>query len=140
MGIEIKYINFYPRSYAMSEIIYKAESYAIIGKCMEVYNELGHGFSEIVYKDALQFEFRQDSILYEREKEYFVYYKGNLLDRRFNADFVVFDKIILEIKCVKVLTDEHVSLCINYLKVSKNKLALLVNFGRGKLEYQRILY
>ena len=124
----------------MSEIIYKDESYAIIGKCMEVHNELGHGFSEIVYKDALQFEFKENSILYEREKEYLVYYKGNLLERRFNADFVVYDKIILEIKCVKALTDEHVSRCINYLKVSKNKLALLVNFGRGKLEYQRILY
>jgi GxxExxY protein len=124
----------------MSEIIYKEESYDIIGKCMEVYNELGHGFSEIVYKDALQFEFKEDSTLYEREKEYLVYYKGNLLERRFYADFVVYNKIILEIKCVKALTDEHVSLCINYLKVSKNKLALLVNFGRGKLEYQRILY
>lgn len=124
----------------MSEIIYKEESYAIIGKCMEVHNELGHGFSEIVYKDALQLEFNTFDILYEREKEYLVYYKNNLLERRYFADFVVYDKIILELKCVKSLTEEHVSLCINYLKVSKCKLALLVNFARGKLEYQRILY
>src|SRR6188472_2545049 len=117
----------------MSEIIYKDESYAIIGKCMEVHNELGHGFSEVVYKDALQFEFNTYDIMYEREKEYSVYYKGNLLERRYFADFVVYDKIILELKCVKALTEEDVSLCLNYLKVSKCKLALLVNFARGKL-------
>lgn len=124
----------------MSEIIYKEESYAIIGKCMEVHNELGHGFSEVVYKDALQFKFNEYGIPYKREKEYLVYYKGNLLDRRYIADFVVYDKIILEVKCVKALTEEHLSICINYLKVSNCKLALLVNFARGKLAYQRILY
>lgn len=103
----------------MTEIIYKEESYAIIGKCMEVHNELGHGFSEIVYKDALQLEFNEDHIWHSREKEYLVYYKGNLLERSYFADFVVYDKIILEVKCVKTLTDEHLSQCINYLKVSK---------------------
>ena len=107
---------------------------------MEVHNELGHGFSEIVYKDALQSEFNEDYTLYTREKEYPVYYKGKLMEHKFFADFIVFDKIILEIKCGKTLTEEHVSQCINYLKVSKNKLALLVNFARGKLEYQRIVY
>ena len=124
----------------MSEIIYKEESYAIIGKCMEVHNELGHGFSEVVYKDALQFEFDAYNIMYQRERKYVVYYKGNLLARTYDADFVVYGKIILELKCVKALTEEHFSQCINYLKVSKCKLALLVNFARGKLEYQRILY
>ncbi|MEO6718830.1 MAG: GxxExxY protein [Ferruginibacter sp.] len=124
----------------MSEIIYREESYTIIGKCMEIHNQLGHGFSEIVYKDALQMEFEESLILFEREKEYRVYYKGQLLEHRFYADFVAYDNIILEIKCVKTLTDEHVSQCINYLKVSNNKLALLINFARGKLEYQRILY
>src|ERR1700712_2081710 len=109
----------------MSDIIYKEESYAIIGKCMDVHNQLGHGFSEIVYN---------------REREFPVYYKGILLPHKFYADFVVFDTIILEIKCVKTIADEHVSQAINYLKVSNNKLALLVNFARGKLEYQRIVY
>ncbi len=124
----------------MSEIIYKEESYAIIGKCMEVHNELGHGFSEVVYKDALQFEFDAYNIMYQKERKYVVYYKGNLLARTYDADFVVYDKIILELKCVKALTEEHFSQYINYLKVSKCKLALLVNFARRKLEYQRILY
>lgn len=124
----------------MSDIIFKEESYAIIGKCMDVHNQLGHGFSEIVYKDALEIEFHQNKIYYNREREYPVYYKGILLPHKFYADFVVFDTIILEIKCVKTIADEHVSQAINYLKVSNNKLALLVNFARGKLEYQRIVY
>ncbi len=124
----------------MSEIIYKEESYTIIGKCMEVHNELGHGFSEIVYKDALEIEFKASKIFYEREKEYSVYYKGILLPHKFYAYFVVFDKIILEVRCVKAITDEDISRGINYLKVSNNKLALVVNFARGKLEYQRLVY
>lgn len=107
---------------------------------MEVHNELGHGFAETVYKDALQFEFDEYLVPYKREKGFPVFYKGNLLERCYYADFVVYDKIILEIKCVKALGEEHISQCINYLKVSKMKLALLVNFARGKLEYQRVVY
>ncbi len=106
---------------------------------MEVHKELGHGFLEIVYKDALELLFRQDDIFFEREKEYPVYFRGILLRHKFWADFVVYDKIILELKCVSVLTDEHVAQTLNYLKVSGNKLGLLVNFGRGKLEYRRLL-
>jgi GxxExxY protein len=121
------------------EIIYKEESYEIIGKCMEVHNELGHGFLEIVYKDALEILFGQGDIYFEREKEYLVYFRGILLRHKFWADFVVFDKIILEVKCVTYLTDEHIAQTINYLKVSGNKLGLLVNFGRGKLEYKRLV-
>ena len=112
----------------------------IIGKCMEVHTELGHGFFEIVYRDALELTFKQCGIAYEREKEYEVYFKGILLPHKFYADLVVFDKIILEVKCVKTLTDEHIARTINYLKVSGNKLGLLVNFGRGKLEYKRLVY
>jgi GxxExxY protein len=121
------------------DIVYKQESYNIIGKCMEVHKELGHGFLEIVYKDALELLFRQDNTFFEREKEYAVYFRGILLRHKFWADFVVYDKIILELKCVSVLTDEHVAQTLNYLKVSGNKLGLLVNFGRGKLEYRRLL-
>lgn len=124
----------------MIELVYKEESYSIIGLCMEVHNQLGHGFSEIVYKDALEFEFSENGIVYEREKEYPVFYKGNLLKHKFYADFVVFDKIILEVKCVKSIADEHESQAINYLKVSDNRLALIVNFARGKMEHKRIIY
>lgn len=124
----------------MSEIIYKDESYEIIGICMEVHNHLGHGFSESVYKDALEIEFAEAAIPFEREKSYEVWYKDHLLKRKFFADFVVFDKIILEAKCVKEISDEHISQTINYLKVSGNKLGLLVNFERKKLEYKRLVY
>lgn len=122
-----------------TEIIYKEESYLIIGKCMEVHNALGHGFLEIVYKDALEIVFRQDNVFYEREKPYEVWFRNILLPHQFYADFVVLNKIILEIKCVAMLTDEHIAQTINYLKVSGNKLGLLVNFGRGKLEYKRLV-
>ena len=122
-----------------NDLIYKEEAYIIIGKCMEVHRELGHGFLEIVYKDALEILFRQTNISFEREKEYQVLFKNIVLPHKFYADFVVFDKIILEIKAVKNLTDEHIAQTINYLKVSGNRLGLLVNFGRGSLESRRIV-
>ncbi len=106
---------------------------------MEVHNNLGSGFSEIVYKDALEFEMSQAGIEYEREKEYAVHYKGIVLPHRFYADFVVFDKIILEVKGTADIADEHIAQAINYLKVSENKLALVVNFGEAKLNYKRIV-
>jgi GxxExxY protein len=123
-----------------TDILYKGESYEIIGKCMEVHNALGHGFLEVVYKDALEVIFKQDDILFEREKGYEVYFRKILLPHKFYADFVVLEKIILEVKCVSSLSNEHIAQTLNYLKVSDNKLGLLVNFGRGKLEYKRLLY
>ena len=121
-------------------MIYSHEAYEIIGKCMEVHSELGHGFLEIVYKDALEKVFAEDGIFFEREKKYIVEFRNEVLKHFFYADFVILDKIILEVKCVSYVTDEHIAQCINYLKVSDNRLALLVNFGRGKLEYKRIVY
>jgi GxxExxY protein len=123
----------------MSAIIYKEESYTIIGKCFEVHNNLGPGFLEIVYKDALEYEFKKTGIPYEREKEYTVNYKGIVLPHKFYADFVVFDKIILEVEAVLGIADEFIAQAINYLKVSNNKLALIVNFGELKLNYKRIV-
>ncbi|NOY50599.1 MAG: GxxExxY protein [Chlorobi bacterium] len=123
----------------MKSIIYKEESYRIIGKCMEVHNNLGAGFLEIVYKDALELEFRKASIPYEREKKYEVNYKGVILPHKFFADFVVFDKIILEVKGVSGIAEEFTAQALNYLKVSGNKLALIVNFGELKLNSKRIV-
>jgi GxxExxY protein len=121
------------------DLMFKEESYQIIGKCMEAHNELGHGFLEIVYKDALEVLLKRDDIFYEREKAYPVFFLGKMLPHQFWADFVVLNKIILEIKCCKELNDEHIAQTINYLKVSGNRLGLLVNFGRGKLEYKRLV-
>ncbi len=123
----------------MSQLVYKKESYQIIGICMEVHNQLGPGFLEIVYKDALEYEFSQAGIPFEREKEYIVCYKDILLRHRFFADFVVFDKIILEVKAVSEITDVFMAMGINYLKVSSNKLALIVNFGEPGLSYKRLV-
>ena len=123
----------------MSDLIYKNESYFIIGKCFEVHNNLGPGFLEIVYKDALEYEFKQANIPYEREKEYIVNYKTIILPHKFFADFIVFDKIVLEVKAVSGIAEEFVALAINYLKVSQNKLALIVNFGEMKLNSRRVI-
>ena len=120
-------------------IIYKDESYQIIGICMEIHNYLGCGFSEIVYKDALEIEFKNAGINFEREKRYDVEYKGIILQHQFYADFVVFDKIILEIKGKSEISDSDLAQAINYLKVSENKLALIINFGEEKLNYKRIV-
>lgn len=121
-------------------LIHKDESYAIIGKCFEVYNELGPGFLEIVYKDALELEFKNSGIPFHRELRYEVNYKGQVLNHYFVADFVVYEKIILEIKCIPSITDHCTAQALNYLKVSGNQLALVVNFGEGKLNSKRVIY
>ena len=125
----------------MSELILKNKTYQIIGICMEVHRTLGHGFSEIVYKDAIEYELTRSEIHYEREKEYVVPYKTVVLTHRFFADFVVFDDIILEIKAAEGgLSDVFSSLLISYLKVSACKVGLLVNFGRKSLEHKRLVF
>lgn len=124
----------------MGNIIYKEQSYKIIGLCMEVHNNLGKGFLEVVYKDALEYELRLARIPFEREKEYVVNYKGIILPHKFYADFVVYDNIILEVKCVANMGKEHIAQTINYLKISGCKLGLLVNFGKLSLEYKRIVF
>ncbi len=123
----------------MTELIYKEESYKIIGCCYEVHNNLGAGFLEIVYKDALEYEFINSQIPFQREVEYDVNYKEKKLTHKFFADFVVFNKIILEVKAISGIADEHIAQTINYLKVSNNKLGLLVNFGELKLNYKRLV-
>ena len=124
----------------MSDLIYKEESYQIIGICMEVHNILRPGFLEIVYKDTLEYEFKKGGIHYQREKEYIVNYKDIVLPRKFYADFVVMDKIILEVKAVSNITEDFIARGINYLKVSGNKLALIVNFGESKLINRRVVF
>lgn len=125
----------------MQTILYKEEVYNFIGRCMEVYNNLGFGFLEIVYKDAIQLELEEENIPFSREKEFPVIYKGNKLTRSFFADFVVFENIVVEIKAnADGIAKEAFSQTLNYLKVSKNKLGLIVNFGKQKLEYKRVVY
>ena len=125
----------------MPEIYLKEEAYQIVGICMEIHRILGHGFLEIVYKDAIEYELIRREISYEREKEYVVHYKNVILSHRFFADFVVFGDIILEVKAAEGgLCDEFTSMLINYLKVSACKVGLLVNFGRKSLEHKRYVF
>lgn len=121
------------------DFVLKEETYEIIGLCMEVHNQLGTGFLEIVYKDALEYEFKKANLFYKREQEYCVNYKGIILPHKFYADFVVFDSVILEIKSVRSIANEHIAQAINYLKISKNKVALVVNFGEASLNYKRLI-
>ncbi|WP_338378540.1 GxxExxY protein [uncultured Flavobacterium sp.] len=123
----------------MEDYLHKEETFKIIGILFEVHKNLGKGFSEIVYKDAIEFEFNENKIPFEREKEFSVNYKNTTLKHKFYADFVVFNKIILEVKTVDCFNNSHYNQCLNYLRVSNNELALLVNFNSISLEYKRIV-
>ena len=123
----------------MSELIYKSEAYQIIGVCMEVYNTLGYGFLEIVYKDAMEIEFIQRDMNFKREDEHSIIYKGTVLKHKFFADFTLCENIIVEVKANKDgITDEAIAQTLNYLKASGIKLALIINFGKTSLEYKTI--
>ena len=123
----------------MENYLLEEETYQIIGCCMEVHSELGAGFSEIVYKDALEYEFRKKGVLFAREVEYQVKYKDTILPHKFFADFVAFDSIIIEAKSVSDLTEQHFEQTINYLAVSGMEVGLLLNFRKPKLQYKRII-
>ena len=123
----------------MSEIIYKKESYAIIGACFEVYNEKRCGFLEPVYHECLMIEFECQRIPAISKPELTLSYRGRMLLQTYNPDFVCFGKIILELKTVSKLTDEHRAQVLNYLNATGFELGLLVNFGHCPgLEYERI--
>jgi GxxExxY protein len=123
----------------MDGIYLKEESYKIIGLCMEVHKILGKGHSEVVYKDALEYEFKINSIPFEREKIYEIGYKDIILQRKYVADFVIYDEIIFEVKAISQLTNSDIKQTLNYLASSKNKLGLLANFGEDSLKYKRII-
>ncbi|MBQ6307302.1 MAG: GxxExxY protein [Bacteroidales bacterium] len=119
-------------------LVYPNESYAIRGAAMRVYNVLGSGFLEAVYQEALEIELDKRHIPYEKEKELDVYYDGIRLGKKYVADFVCYDKIILELKAVKELDDSHRSQIYNYLKATGFKLGFLINFGKyDELQIER---
>lgn len=121
-------------------LLYKDESYRIVGACFEVYKEKGCGFVEPVYQECLSLELQMQNIAFVEQTLLTLDYKGRPLKQTFKPDFVCFDKIILEIKAVSKLTDEHRAQVHNYLKATGHKLGLLVNFGHyPKVEYERIV-
>ena len=121
-------------------IVYKDESYKIIGAAFKVYNTLGPGFLEAVYQEALEIEFQRQGIPYEREKELKISYDGIELKQTYKSDFVCFGKIIVELTAVSSLDEVHRSQVYNYLHATGYKLGLLLNFGSAtELEKDRIV-
>ncbi|MCY7309581.1 MAG: GxxExxY protein [Chitinophagaceae bacterium] len=124
----------------MENFLFKEETYQIIGICMDVQKTLGFGFSEAVYKDAMEFEYIDSSLPHLREKELEVNYKGQILRHRFFADFICYNKIIVEVKSsANGIVDDHIAQTLNYLRVSDNAIGLIINFGKRRLEYERLI-
>lgn len=115
------------------------ETYKIIGICMEVHRNLGPGLLEVIYKDALEIEFKENNISFEREKKFSIEYKGQILPHKFYADFVVNEDVILEIKAVKEFSNEHIAQVLNYMKLSNSEIGLLLNFQTKSLQHKRYI-
>jgi GxxExxY protein len=123
-----------------AELIYKDESYAIIGACFAVYKDKGCGFLEPVYHECLEIELEFQRIPFLSKPPQTLQYRGRTLVQKFSPDFICYDKVILEIKAVSALINEHRAQLLNYLSATDCKLGLLVNFGRyPRLEYERLL-
>ena len=124
----------------MSEIIYPEESYKIMGACFEVYKEKGCGFLEAVFQGCLEFELTDRHIPFVAQPSLTLEYKGRRLKQTYAPDFVCFGKIIVEIKAVSALNDEHRAQVHNYLRATGHRLGLLINFVHfPKVEVERIV-
>lgn len=121
-------------------VLFKEESYRIIGACFEVYNVKGYGFLEPVYQDCLQIEFRLQKIPAVPKSAFSLEYKGEPISQHFEPDYICFQEIVLELKAVSQIVDKHRAQVMNYLKASQKRLGILVNFGsHPKLEYERFV-
>jgi GxxExxY protein len=121
-------------------LLFEKESYKIIGAAQEVHRELGSGFLEAVYQEALAIELTSNDIEFEKEKKLEILYKGTTLEKYYIADFVCFNKIILEIKTVSAIDNNHLAQVINYLKATGFNLGFIINFGAKSLEFKRVVY
>lgn len=121
-------------------ILFKEESYLIVGACFEVYREKGNGFLEAVYQECLALELAEQRIPFVEQPRLRLKYKGRDLVQAYQPDFLCLERIIVEIKAVKTLADEHRAQTVNYLRATGIKLGLLVNFGHyPKLEHERFV-
>lgn len=125
--------------YSGQKYPFQKETYELIGLAMDVHRYLGRGFSEIVYKDALQEEFKRKKIGFEREKKYEIEYRGIILPHHFFADFVIENKVILEVKAQAGIHEQAAPQVINYLAASKLSVGLILNFGESSLKYKRVV-
>jgi GxxExxY protein len=129
-----------PGGNPMPDLLYKDEVYAIIGAAMEVYNELGSGFLEPVYQEALELELQERGIPFDAQKKLHIRYKNHRLEQKYRTDFVVYEKIIVEIKALSHLTSHNEAQLINYLKATGLEVGVLINFGaEGRLEWKRMV-
>ena len=125
---------------AKNGLLYEEESYALLGVCFDVYKDKGAGFLEGVYQECLAIELGLRDIPFDEQPLLALAYKGHPLQQTYRPDFVCYGKVILELKAVSALTDEHRAQLHNYLKASGLRLGLLINFGHHpKLEYERIV-
>ena len=124
---------------APSKILYKDESYAIVGACMKVHRVLGAGFLEAVYEEVLEKEFIIQNIPYKRQVRLNLYYEGVQLKKQYRADSVCYDTIIVELKAVAQVPSTFYAQLQNYLKCTNMELGMLINFGTPSLTYKRIL-
>jgi GxxExxY protein len=124
----------------MVDILFKEESYEIVGACMKIHSALGSGHKEVIYQDALEVELLKREMPFEKEKRYQVVYEGITLKHHFIADFVVYENIIIELKATKEIVNPFIAQTINYLKASGLKLGIIINFGLPSLEYKRIIF
>jgi GxxExxY protein len=123
----------------MADVMFAEESYAIVGACMEVHRELGAGFLEPIYQEALAFELDSRGVPFERESCLRVHYKERLLNKEYFCDFLCYGNIVVECKSVKELLPDHEAQVFNYLKATRFSLGLLVNFGKPSLQHKRIV-
>lgn len=122
------------------DYLFKNETYQIMGACFFVYKERGNGFAEPVYQDSLEIELAHLDIPFDTQKNYPLYHRGVKLRHSYTPDLICYDQIIVELKAIKNLTDEHRAQVLNYLKVTGLQLGLLVNFGSfPKVEWERII-
>ena len=111
----------------------------VIAAAMKVHSTLGNGFLEAVYCEVLEKEFIKNNIPYQREVKLDLFFNGEKLDKKYKADFICFDNIILEIKAVSFIHENFTKQILNYLKATDKKLGLLINFGEKSLKYKRII-
>ena len=122
----------------MKELIFKEEVYASVGAAMDVYWQLGRGFLEPVYQEALGIEFRRRRIPFEAQEEIVIHYKGEALKKKYVADFICYAQIVIELKALEGLGGREVGQLLNYMKATRFNLGLLINFGSPvRLEWRR---
>jgi len=120
-----------------TELLFKDETYQIIRAAMNVSKELGCGFLEAVYQEAMQIEMEACAVPHEPQKKIAIHYRGQKLEKEYMADFFCFNNIVVELKAIKRITEIEEAQLLNYLKATKSPLGILINFGNPRLEWKR---